>query len=438
MTSPSRFVRSLSIGIVVLTSAAVCTASMAASAGGYLNWSNKPQQDTSGQRINGHMPPPSDAIHTSNGSYPVPESPYGQVGYPFARSLRWPTKAGPNKNGAEQATQVASQMPRPPQTGDQPSYRPSYQPMPQAPVHGDSVASISTPIPLTTPRAPQVVAAPQPEDPGLADDPGMADAPTPVARMAPPTSATVPPSTSHTQQLAVSRPLPAPQPSVPSHVPPKGPPVPSPATTAVSDATALKGQPRKVEPSKPEATTQTAPVLAASPTPVAAPVPADRNGAYQVPATSKYAARIDSARAAQAKAQTQTQAQAQAQQTERVAALTKPEVKSESKPGPSKPAASKSKSADQPTPPEPTPSLASQETDHVFIPGERATGVSDEPRFYSLHRQYGIKPDPITVDHDATGALLGLSGIDAVEGGDPNNDHDSTDSTPKQPDSNPR
>ncbi|ESQ86069.1 hypothetical protein AEAC466_02455 [Asticcacaulis sp. AC466] len=421
MPQPSRLVLSLSIGVVVLTSAATCTASMAASAGGYLNWSNKPQPGASAQTVDGRVSPPSDAIHTSNGSYPVPASPYGQVGDPFARSLRWPTKAG-----AAQPTPVASQMaaPKQPQIVAEPSYRPSYQPMPQAPVHADSVASISTPIPLTAPRAPQVVAVPQPEDPGLADDPGMADAPAP---------ATVPPATSHAQQLAVSHPLPVSQPSVQPDLLPKRSSASGAPTTAVANATAPKGEPHKVEPSKADArTAESAPVLATTP----APGPADRSGAYQVPATSKYAARIDSARAAQAQAE--AKAQAQARQTEPVAAPGKPEARTESKSGPSKTAAPKGKPADQATPPEPTASLASQETDHVFIPGERATGASDEPRFYSLHRQYGIKPDPITVDHDATGALLGINGIDAVEGGDPNNDHDSADSAPKQPDSTPR
>mgnify|MGYP001606747641 CR=1 FL=1 len=32
--------------------------------------------------------------------------------------------------------------------------------------------------------------------------------------------------------------------------------------------------------------------------------------------------------------------------------------------------------------------------------------MSQEPRRYSLHRQYGLNPDKIQVDRDATGALL--------------------------------
>ncbi|MGA9657974.1 MAG: hypothetical protein WBQ60_02590, partial [Asticcacaulis sp.] len=74
--------------------------------------------------------------------------------------------------------------------------------------------------------------------------------------------------------------------------------------------------------------------------------------------------------------------------------------------------------------PAPAASLASQETDHVFIPGEHYTSAADEPRYYSLHRQYGLTPDPITVTEGATGALLGGT-LNTVEGGDPNADKDS-------------
>ena len=100
----------------------------------------------------------------------------------------------------------------------------------------------------------------------------------------------------------------------------------------------------------------------------------------------------------------------------------KPEAKPEAKTA-AKPAA---------TVPAPAPSLASQETDHVFIPGEHYTDASDAPRFYSLHREYGYKPDPITVDDNATGALLTVAPDKSAKSDDDStSDSDSTaDSTP--------
>lgn len=134
------------------------------------------------------------------------------------------------------------------------------------------------------------------------------------------------------------------------------------------------------------------PIPASDPEDEDAPPPA-AGSSYQVPATSKYAARIAAARALQAQ-----QAAAEA--------ATPPQD-----------AASPAGGA-APVAPQATTSLASQETDHVFIPGEQITDtVSQEPRRYSLHRQYGLHPDPIQVDHDATGALLETH-FDAVESND--------------------
>ena len=110
-----------------------------------------------------------------------------------------------------------------------------------------------------------------------------------------------------------------------------------------------------------------------------------------MPATSKYAARIAAARASAAAQDAQAVAANTAAPADAKTAKADPKAKT-------KPVAA--------TAPETTPQLAAQETDHVFIPGEQYTNPDEAPRLYSLHRAYGLKPDPITVDHDATGAIL--------------------------------
>lgn len=230
--------------------------------------------------------PPAPAVVSGSQSYPVPPSPYGQVGDPFARGLSWPAKA---------------------------STKPATKPAPKP----QTVASVQMPpvaAPLTVPQAP-----------------------TPIAPKVP--------------QASVSAPVPL--------------AAPKPVTVPKSALAAA---------------TPPAPTLA--PVPAAKPAATAPGAGYQVPATSKYAARIAAARAAQAQSQEQTQAQQQ------------------------KPAQTAPKSSTA-TAPEPTAQMATEETDHVFIPGEQYTSASDAPRYYSLHRAYGLTPDPITVDHTATGALLG-------------------------------
>jgi hypothetical protein len=118
-----------------------------------------------------------------------------------------------------------------------------------------------------------------------------------------------------------------------------------------------------------------------------------------VPTTSKYAARIAAARAAAAKQE---------------ADATPPADTAAPKPAGKTPEKAGDKKADaKATVPAPSPQLATEETDHVFIPGEQYKNASDAPRLYSLHRAYGLTPDPITVDHNATGALLDTADIDA-------------------------
>lgn len=352
MTKPARRAFSSLISAIAVTMIAVPCAGLANTSGTYLNWQSKAAPAST-------QVASTQVVNTSNGPYPVPPSPYGQVGDPYARALRWPAKA---PEPAPQAPAQAAQ----PQAAQQ-----TFVPAPQAPVRAPQVASISAPVPLSAPRPVAVVPVPpvEREDPGLADDPGMADD-APYIAPAPIVAAPAPqlkPATSHAEQMAVSQPIPAPKP---------------------------------------------APVVASVPAP---PVTAKKPGdGYQVPATSKYASRIESARAAQTQS-------SQAAHAPAVTTVAKPSVKKPSE-----------KTAEKPpvaTAPEPSVSMAVRETDHVFIPGEQYTSAADEPRYYSLHRQYGLRPDPIPATHEASGALLGGT-IDTVEageeGGDPNDDTDKT------------
>ncbi|WP_155847840.1 hypothetical protein [Asticcacaulis benevestitus] len=373
MTKPARHAASSLMSAIAVTMIALPCAGLAHASGTYLNWQSK-GAPASAQIASVNV------VNTSNGPYPVPPSPYGQVGDPYARALSWPAKAPEPvpRNEQPQSQQTQPQQTQAPQPQ---AAQHTFVAVPQAPVRTAQAASISTPVPLSAPRPVEVVPMPpvEREDPGLADDPGMADeapyiAPAPV--VAPPQPK---PATSHAEQMAASRPIPAPKP-----------------------ATALKPA--------------TSPAVASVPTPPVAPKQPEAG--YQVPTTSKYAARIESARAAQA------------QPSQTVATIAKPDEK---KPGAKKP----NEKASEKTPvkpavataPEPSVSMAVRETDHVFIPGEQYTSAADEPRYYSLHRQYGLRPDPIPATHEASGALLGGT-IDTVEageeGGDPNDDTDNT------------
>ncbi|MGN6365803.1 hypothetical protein [Asticcacaulis taihuensis] len=316
MTKPARRACYPLPAAIALTVIAVPCAALASSSGPYLNWNAKAQPAK-------EAPPQTEQVQTATGAYPVPPSPYGQVGDPYARSLRWPAKQTPA---------VASVSPPP---------QPDFAPVPTAPIRNPAPVSVSQPVPMAAPKPVTVVPLPAPEpdreDPGLADDPDL----TPEALIA---SQPTPPQAARKSAPAVAS-------------------APTPART------------------------ETAP-------PSAAVVSAlNSDGAYEVPTTSKYAARIAAARAAQLP-------------TADTPKTGKPEAKQTA------------------TAPEPDVSLASQETDHVFIPGEHYTTPADEPRLYSLHRQYGMRPDPITVTPGATGALLTVS---PEEGGDPNDDDTAND-----------
>jgi hypothetical protein len=137
-----------------------------------------------------------------------------------------------------------------------------------------------------------------------------------------------------------------------------------------------------------------APAKTPAPSPAQAPgqasvAPPD-DGAYHVPASSPYAARIAAARAAQSKTD-----QAKAEQPKAIA------------PAAANPA--------QATQGQAALTDAPADDDKPFVPGEHYTDASEAPRLYSLHRAYGLKPDPITVDSNASGAVLDTSHIDAAD-----------------------
>ncbi|MFT4074280.1 MAG: hypothetical protein QM647_02030 [Asticcacaulis sp.] len=326
MTKPALARSLLSAAALSLAAVAVPCMALAGSDGAYLSWNNKSQADTATQP---------DQVQTASGAYAVPPSPYGQVGDPYARNLRWPAKQ-------VQAT-VASNVPSPQQT---------FAPVPAPPVRAPSPISVSQPVPLAAPRPVAVVpvAAPQADDDSYPPDPGLADDP------------------DLTPEAPITQPAPK-------------------ATPQASSKPAAKAKP-VVATAPPPAPIETAP------TPPAVANTLSSDGAYEVPATSKYAARIAAARAAQlptAEAPKDTSAPSTA------------------------------------TAPEPDVSLASQTADHVFIPGEQYKTPADEPRLYSLHRQYGLKPDPIEVTPDATGALLTVSSDDKTsQSGDDSNDDSDT------------
>ncbi len=158
-------------------------------------------------------------------------------------------------------------------------------------------------------------------------------------------------------------------------------PLPTPPPSETHTTTASVSAPTPLPAAKPVVVPPQAVAAASEPQPAPASAPAvtPQDDGYQVPATSKYAAQIKAARASQARDQ----------------ALQKADERA--------------------TAPEPSEQLAVHETDHVFIPGETYKDAGDAPRLYSLHRMYGLQPDPITVSPDATGAILDGADLHADE-----------------------
>jgi hypothetical protein len=133
----------------------------------------------------------------------------------------------------------------------------------------------------------------------------------------------------------------------------------------------------------------------AVPAPVPAPVVQSSPDTYEIPATSKYAKRIANARAAQNAAPPVI--------TMAPIANPQPAAKAAPPPVPPSPPIQVARA----TAPAVSAPLSAEQTDHVFIPGEQITNdATQRPRFYSLHRQYGIVPDAIDVPAGENGALL--------------------------------
>ena len=350
---------------LILSLSAGAVLSAHADTGRYLTWQHKAETQSE---------TPQPVVTAGGQTYAVPTSPYGQVGDPYARHLNWPTKPGAQTQQRQAAQAVAPQ-----------------------PVQ--QMASIA-PVPVPTRSAPAEFAPPPQSLQGQDASQGQGAPQRPQA------------VTGHTSRYVASHPAPttlepedddtaaasAPIASVSAPIPVARPrPVTVPAqAVATPQAPSRPAQLRPaVKAPTPTATAQSTPPAQ----PMTAPVQTASQG-YQVPATSKYAARIAAARASAAADNTQTVAANTAPQ-----AATKPAVQPSGKADPKTKAKPASTTAGA-TAPEATPQLATQETDHVFIPGEQYTNPDEAPRLYSLHRAYGLKPDPITVDHDATGAIL--------------------------------
>jgi len=293
----------------------------AASDSPYLNWQAKAAPVQATD-----VPPP---VQTPQ--VPVPPSPYGQVGDPYVHMLSWSTKPG-----AAQPRQTVA----------------TAAPARRAPVQQTATYA-------TAPSEPVQTYQPRPN---------------PSTRLTP--------QAYRTQPMASTLAEPAPDLTGQAQ---ERPPVPMVAAQMPAPAPVRARTPSPV---MAQQTIPRPPIQAPRPAPAAqAPVPvttAANDGAYQIPASSPYAARIAAARAEQARAQARAQAQAAA--TPQTAA----------------------------TQAAPAPAAAADD-DKPFVPGQHYTDASDAPRIYSLHRAYGLKPDPITVDSHASGAVLDTSALDAAE-----------------------
>jgi len=299
----------------------------AASDSPYLNWQAKAAPVQATD-----VPPP---VQTPQ--VPVPPSPYGQVGDPYVHMLSWSTKPGAAQPRQTVATAAPARRAPVQQTA-------TYATAPSEPVQTyqprPNPSTRLTPQAYRTQPMASTLAEPAPDLTGQA--PERPPVPMVAAQMpAPAIVRTRPPPSVTAQQTTPRPPIQAPR-SAPAAQ------VPAPVTTAAND------------------------------------------GAYQIPASSPYAARIAAARAEQARAQARAQAQA-ARPPQTAAPQTAP-------------------------PQSPAPAtVAAADDDKPFVPGQHYTDASDAPRIYSLHRAYGLKPDPITVDSHASGAVLDTSALDAAE-----------------------
>jgi len=314
---------------VLAVTAVLPACALADSAGTYLTWQHKTAAASE----------PQDGDAPAAMAYPAPASPYGQVGDPFRRNLNWPAKKTP------QVLPQPAPKPEPIKPQASESSRP-YQP-----AHAPPAAVAPAQTVASRPETPKSVTV-QPLPPAPAPQAAIVDPtppPPPILSVAKPAAPARPPE-SHTTSVSTPTPLPAAKP-----------------VTVAPLAVAAASKPQN------QSQAQTLPQTA----------PAAQGDGYQVPATSKYAAQIKAARAAQAKEHAQDLARQKAEEGA--------------------------------TAPEPSEQLAVHETDRVFIPGETYKDEGDAPRLYSLHRMYGLQPDPITVSPETNGTILDGADLHADE-----------------------
>lgn len=302
---------------------------------------------------------------TGQPGFDIPPSPYGQVGNPYRNELNWRGKTAP-VNAQAAASQTAQKTA--PKTAPKTELASNWTPVPQSRFDAPHRAAAAPVTPPAQPFPQEVEAAPLP-----------------------------------LPKRPVANPVPLPQPK---------PPVVSAETIARETAPVAKAQPVPTPPLQTQA-------AAPAPAPIEPQVqPQPRpDGAYRLPANSKYAGRVSPelegrpTAAAQAttpvaqkpgapKAQAQTAPQPTAAAETAKTAKTPAAKASAAKAADTKTAQAKPadiKTATAPAATAPLAQAAEQESAEPytpFVPGSRATTASQAPRFYSLHRAYGYEPDP--------------------------------------------
>lgn len=327
------------------------SAALAAQARPYLNWPGKPTQ-AQGQTT--QVPPELPRLEkalpnaaTGQPGFDIPPSPYGQVGDPYRRELGWPGKAVPatpptESNPSPQASASSATQSRfePPRFGTPepigPEVRYASKPQPQTQLQG-APKTASTPVktqPELTASAPRRVTDAVPE-----------------ARYTAPAPMIAPPLPD--QKTAAKTPQAAPQ----------MPPQPAPKTATPNTAA----------------------------TAMATATPADSG--YRLPPNSKYAGRVSPELEGR---------QTTPKTTEPMTTAPKPAVTADARKADPKKTTTDKTTADKATAPvsdAPLAQAAEQESADPytpFVPGSHATNASQAPRFYSLHRAYGLEPDPVT------------------------------------------
>jgi hypothetical protein len=287
-------------------------------------------------------------------SFAIPPSPYGQVGG-FMRELNWPSKVrGPSQ--ALEARQV------------QPQFQPQFQPQAQAQSEARNSWDIRARPPFQ-PRSSDLSNAtvasnwtPTRRAPEPRFVPSLVPEPMPQQQSVP--QQPVPQS---------QRPEPRPEPRFEPRFEPRPEARPEPRLERQAPVSQPIPQPTP-QPIPQALTVPEAPRIADT-LPPPPPNPAI-NGEYRVPASSKYAGRISEPPPLEVTAQTKPQAQTKAQAEAKAQSGSKSEPKAK---------------------PVQTTALAkaAEESSFVpFIPGTRTTDPRQGARIYSLHREFGLQPDP--------------------------------------------